>query len=172
MGQVTDAFLKIRGRLIFVQVKEVASGENNQPRYGVLSEGKVKEGVPTFEDREIFDLDSPQYCLPVSVSISLPEVSLDWGTLVYGLLLEKVGLADGYRKEGVSRAPKGACFLVGTTSLVNSGESIDQYDWNQPQWHGQGDRHFGDRIFKLTRPPKCILSTVANRDQLLDLLVW
>ena len=155
-GQIASAELRLRGKLIRVcLVKELdyGVGKESTGRYKIMLDGHRLNDVTVFEDRGIDRYDSGGifFCLPISVSISLPEVSLDRRTLVYGLLLEKIGVEEKYRRLGVFMAPSGEAFLMGRgVEGSEKGLGTRTFDWrNCTQWHGEGGKGFGEDVFVL-----------------------
>ena len=152
-GQVSVAELSLRGRLVAVSLTRIEDSgkiEDGKGWYGVLLDEILVEGVTIFEDRQIEDLRVEMFCLPVSVSISVPDVSLDRRTQVYGLLLER--LVDGsYRRIGVFMAPNGKDLLTDRVpDAEENRKRARNFDWrNCPQWHLDGGKKFGEDVFTL-----------------------
>lgn len=156
-GQTSSAEITIRGRTIEIYLMSGPGNRNPEGsgqgagRYRLVLDGQVLNEVTVFEDTEIDNDRERKFCVPISVSISTPEVSLDRRTLVYGLLLEKYEGGDKYRRIGVFMAPNGEDFLIdGKMDMNEKRSAVDTFDWrNCAQWHGDGGRTFGDDILVL-----------------------
>ena len=161
-GQVASAKLEMRGRMIGVTLTRTRSEKdapnvagNNQDEnqeYKLVLDGSVLHDVTIFEDGAIDELEKQKFCVPLSVSISLPEASLDRRTLVYGLLLERLE-GDGcvFRRLGVFMAPKGELFLIerGADPSENR-RRAERFDWRDcSRWYGEKGKEFGDDVFTL-----------------------
>ncbi|MCJ1282909.1 hypothetical protein MMC26_002235 [Xylographa opegraphella] len=173
MGQVVSGSLIIRGRMLEAHLVEKETMESSGPllSYQLLMAGQTLIHVSVFEDiQKALPADDEVrkqiFCVPVSVSVSLPRSTLDERTLVYGLLVERVaGTAAGniFRRVGVFMSPTGSVFLMSTeeacrelvqNSEGNSGHeakvSRENFDWKRcTQWHGDGGKMFGDAVFIL-----------------------
>ena len=156
-GQVSRASITVKGRLIEASLRTekdargARSEEDDADKYSIVLDGQVLNEVTVFEDRAINKLEEEKYCVPISVSISVPEVSLDRRTLVYGLLLERSEEPDKFRRVGAFMAPKGELFLIDPSTPSNaSTQEEGAFDWrNCTQWHGEGGKSFGRDIFTL-----------------------
>ena len=154
-GQVTWAELQLKGRLIPVSLCDISAvtevNKEKKERYKLVLGGRMLDAVTVFEDQGISRLDEDKVCVPISVSISLPEFSLDRRTLVYGLLLEQLAENRTYRRLGVFMAPDGGDFL--TERVVDEAENVrraEKLDWrDHREWHGEGGKTFGEDVFTL-----------------------
>ena len=154
-GQVACAQLLLKGRLITVRLCDISVAtevnKEKKERYRLILGGRMLDAVTVFEDQEIPRLDEEKVCVPVSVSISLPEFSLDRRTLVYGLLLERLAENRTYRRLGVFMAPNGGDFL--TERVADEAENVRRagiFDWRDHiEWHGEGGKTFGEDVFTL-----------------------
>ena len=178
MGQVVRGKLRIRGRMLEANLVETETMESSGPflSYRLMMAGHTLSHVSIFEDlQKALPADEGAakqvFCVPVSVSVSLPRSSLDARTLVYGLLVERMaGAADAegedeiFRRVGVFMSPTGSVFLMGQdeaalelarSAKCSSGQDDivvkeTPFDWKRcTQWHGDGGKMFGDVVFTL-----------------------
>ena len=173
MGQVVSGNLRIRGRLLEAYLVERETMESSGPlvSYQLTMAGQTLAHVSVFEDiRKALPADDGAmkqvFCVPVSVSVSLPRSTLDERTLVYGLLVERISGNDegeSFRRVGVFMSPTGSVFLMGEEEAVlelskstdrsnGDEESVikEPFNWKRcTQWHGDGGKMFGDAIFTL-----------------------
>ncbi|MCJ1334731.1 hypothetical protein MMC10_011444 [Thelotrema lepadinum] len=153
--QVRAAELSLKGRLIAVGLCEISVvdevSKEKKERYRLVLDGRVLDGVTIFEDQEIARIDDEKVCVPIWVSLSVPEFSLDRRTLVYGLLLEYLAEKRAYRRLGVFMAPNGEDFL--TDRVADAAENLrraERLDWRDCiEWHGEGGKKFGGDVFTI-----------------------
>ena len=156
-GQITGAEIVVRGRLMKVGLTVRPTdgtgkeSEHTSGKYRIVVDGSVLNEVTVFEDSELDNGIIEKFCLPISVSVSTPEGSLDRRTLVYGLLLQRCVKEDKYRRIGVFMAPNGEDFLISREMLEKDAKvARDIFDWrNCSQWHGESGRTFGKDVFIL-----------------------
>ncbi|MCJ1401213.1 hypothetical protein MMC11_004425 [Xylographa trunciseda] len=173
MGQVLSGNLLIRGRMLEAYLVEQETVESSGPllSYQLIMAGQTLAHVSVFEDiQKALPADDraikPVFCVPVSVSVSLPRSTLDERTLVYGLLVERTaGDAEGeiFRRVGVFMSPTGSVFLMSKeeaalelTRSTECGSGHEErvvkgtFNWRRcTQWHGDGGKKFGDAVFTL-----------------------
>ena len=173
MGQVVSGHLLIRGRMMEAYLVERESMESSGPlvSYQLMMAGQILAHVSVFEDvHKALPAEEGAtkqvYCVPVSVSVSLPRSTLDERTLVYGLLVERVAgdvERDIFRRVGIFMSPTGSVFLMskeeaaqeldkGTECGSGHEERVgkETFNWKHcTQWHGDGGKMFGDAIFTL-----------------------